>query len=511
VNMPENVSEKESNIETMNNNQLDTNCEEIESEQLLPNKSSKMSSGKSSSRRVRLLSLLILGFSELLGGCSLSILAPFYSKEAEDHGLSVAQSGTVFASIFVLQILFVPIFGRLITKIGSTRLFIAGVLLAGITNVAFGFLPAIKSGEWFYASSLIMRAVTAVGEAAMNTAVLPLARRRGGEGREASVLSWMETMNGVGTTFGPFIGGILFNYGGFCFPFAVSGGLMIASGLAGILVLDPSEEAEESGAEESGAEESLESPESPEERNRFSVLLRSYSVVLSVTITVTTGVAMQWFQPCLEPYVREQFQLSPYQASMLFVIDGAVYALASPVIGFLLDRCLDPLLCILGGTTTICLGYLLMGPLPPFLIQASLPQVCVGLALLGLGMSANFMGTLTMMSREGEKKGKSNEMAGLITSLWITCENMGSFLGATGGGAAYDKLGWRITCLVIASILMIAVLLIIGGKISKSCSELIRRASRVSKDGPRNSLLSGKTMTGYGSCHDNNGCIIIDV
>ena len=67
------------------------------------------------------------------------------------------------------------------------------------------------------------RSLTAVGEAAMNSAVLPLARKRGGIGRcsglnyiccllsldlvrECSVLSWMETTNGVGTTFGPFIG-----------------------------------------------------------------------------------------------------------------------------------------------------------------------------------------------------------------------------------------------------------------------------------------------------------------
>ena len=111
----------------------------------------------------------------------------------------------------------------------------------GVTNMAFGFLPLIKSGHAFFIASLAMRfprlfgrffgnslfcggrGLTAVGEAAMNSAVLPLARKRGGLGRyfiriakiniyspasfrECSVLSWMETMNGVGTTFGPFIG-----------------------------------------------------------------------------------------------------------------------------------------------------------------------------------------------------------------------------------------------------------------------------------------------------------------
>jgi len=193
-------------------------------------------------KKVRLLSLAILGLAELLGGCTLSILAPFYSAEAEVHGLGATEAGVVFASIFVVQIIFVPVFGKLIGRIGSCRLFICGVLLAGTTTAAFGFLPAIRQGPAFLAASLALRSVTAVGEAAMNTAVLPLARRRGGPGRECSVLSWMETMNGMGTTFGPFIGGVLYESGGFCLPFVVSGGLLVFCGLAAAVVLDPEEE-----------------------------------------------------------------------------------------------------------------------------------------------------------------------------------------------------------------------------------------------------------------------------
>ena len=29
----------------------------------------------------------------------------------------------------------------------------------------------------------------------------------------------------------------------------------------------------------------------------------------------------------------------------------------------------------------------------------------------------------------------------MLTSLWIVAENMGSFVGATAGGAAYDRSG----------------------------------------------------------------------
>lgn len=465
---------------------------------------------KSSNKIIRILSLIILAFSEFLGGCTLSILAPFYSKEAEDHGLSVADSGSVFASVFVLQIVFVPIFGKLITRIGSTRLFITGVLLAGITNFAFGFLPRIQSGTWFLAASLMMRAVTAVGEAAMNTAILPLARRRAGKGRESSVLSLMETMNGVGTTFGPFVGGVLFNYGGFAFPFAVSGSLMIVCGLAGIFVLDPTEEEGRKGKRQDGEQQ-----ERGYRQPTISTLILSSSVFLAFTITVTTGAAQQWYQPSLEPYVRNQFGLNPFETSMLFIIDGAVYALVSPVIGILLDHCMDPRTSILGGTSVICVSYLLLGPLPPFVMEPSITQVCVGAGLHGLGLSANFMGTLTLLSEMPGGKGESEErIVGLLTSIWITGENLGNFLGAAAGGAVYDRMGWKISCLVVASIQLLGMLLIVSVWLYQNYRKARRGRNKCPKDETKKPLLAGKEeAAGYGACAhncENNNCIDVE-
>ena len=72
-------------------------------------------------RRRSLLGLTVLGSSIFLAGCTLSLLAPFYTKVAEDHGLSITSSGTVFASAFVLQIVSTPIFGKYLQRIGSAR------------------------------------------------------------------------------------------------------------------------------------------------------------------------------------------------------------------------------------------------------------------------------------------------------------------------------------------------------------------------------------------------------
>jgi len=462
-------------------------------------------------KKVRFLSLVILACAEFLGGCTLSILAPFYSKEAEDHGLTVSQSGIVFASIFILQIIFVPVFGNLSAKIGSTRLFIAGVFLAGVTNVAFGFLPLIKSGQFFFIASLAMRGLTAVGEAAMNSAVLPLARRRGGVGRECSIISWMETMNGVGATFGPFIGGILFDCGGFPLPFIISGGLLVFCALAAAVVLDPSEELRQTRGEDEGeGDGELERDVRGGRKERKGSLFCSLPVILGLLSTILTGAANQWYQPSLEPYVRKEFNMTSFQASMLFIIDGAVYALASPLIGFLLDRVLKPSLCLLGGTATIGLGFVILAS-PPLILSPSLAQICVGAGLHGLGMSACFIASLTLMTEAGGKSVSSDQVA-MITSLWITAENIGSFLGAVGGGAAYDSVGWSNSCLLVSLMQLLGIGLIIGFTLLSCCStSKFRRFSRKLKK--EESLLGGEgnqRKATYGACDHSDGVVDVE-
>jgi len=459
-------------------------------------------------KKVRFLSLVILAFAEFLGGCTLSILAPFYSKEAEDHGLAVSQSGIVFASIFILQIIFVPVFGKLTSKIGSTRLFIAGVFLAGVTNVAFGFLPLIKSGHMFFIASLAMRGLTAVGEAAMNSAVLPLARRRGGVGRECSILSWMETMNGCGTTFGPFIGGILFECGGFPLPFIVSGGLLVFCALAAAIVLDPSEELRQT-SEEGEEEEELDRNIEGDRKEKEGSLFCSFPVVLGLLITILTGAASQWYQPTLEPYVRKEFNMTSFQASMLFIIDGAVYAVASPLIGFLLDRVLEPSLCLLGGTATIGLGFVILAA-PPIILNPSLAQICVGAALHGLGMSACFIASLTLMTETGGKSVTVDQVA-MMTSLWITAENIGSFLGAVGGGAAYDSVGWSSSCLLVSLMQLLGIALIIIFTILSCCSDSKFRRfwKRSKKEEPLLGEGNGRKAA-YGACDERGGVVDVE-
>ena len=125
---------------------------------------------------------------------------------------------------------------------------------------------------------------------------------------------------------------------------------------------------------------------------------------------------------------------------MLFIIDGGVYAIVTPLTGKLLDKGLDCKVVLLLGSVIICFGYLLLAPAPPFLFAPSVIQVGLGAGVHGLGMAMNFIGTLTLMTQQvGKKNSDSEQIQGMVTSIWITCERFGGFIGAAGGGASYDK------------------------------------------------------------------------
>ena len=196
-------------------------------------------------------------------------------------------------------------------------MFVFGAIVSGLTNIIFGFLPRIKSGSVFLAMSLTVRSMTAVGESAMSTAVYPLAMRCAPRS-QSTVLAVMETMFGAGTTIGPFVGGFLFEIGGFLAPFGVCGGMLLVCGVIAYFVLSEHEEEDHSGeGSEDGGNDDVEMSGEVTTLTpvTYRSLLGSPQMMLAAILTFLTGVSTQWYQPSLEPYVRNTFGLSSFQVS----------------------------------------------------------------------------------------------------------------------------------------------------------------------------------------------------
>jgi MFS family permease len=443
----------------------------------------------------KLFLIFLLGLLEFLSGSALSVLAPFYTTEAQKHGLSVKGSSIVFASVFLLQILCTPVFGRYIATLGSIRLLFLGCLCSGLANIGFGFVHNIQPVEWFFCASIVMRCITAIGESAMNVAVYPLARRLSGESYRTTVLSCMETSFGLGTMSGPFLGGLMYEYGGFTLPFLVCGILLVITGTTVSILLLLVDRAEAKDKAEHTDKKTTANPDAVEfPKLRLRKVLKVPGVLMPLLIVVFTGMSCQWYQPTLEPFLSEKYNISGFKAALFLIIDGAVYAIMSPMIGMFLDKTVSPRLFLVFGCSTISLAFFVLGPFylpgPPHLAQ-----IGIGLGLHGVGMAANFIGTLSILSIEMEKINSDSveKSTAMSTCLWMTAESVGSFLGSLAGGTSFEAWGWDMSCLLNASLQCIGVVLVIGF----SLIVFLGRTKKMPEE--RKPLLDNKSTSLYNS------------
>ena len=91
-----------------------------------------------------------------------------------------------------------------------------------------------------------------------------------------------------------------------------------------------------------------------------------------------------FFKNFLQPYAENEFQLNSIGVGTLFLIDGFVYAVGTPLWGWLLDKNFKPIYALMIGNACCLLGYILLGPAPflPF-IPTNLYIMALALALQG--------------------------------------------------------------------------------------------------------------------------------
>ena len=126
----------------------------------------------------------ILALIQFLGGVTLFLMSPFYSKEAVQRGMSITEAGIVYSGSFFMTLVCSPIFGKYIEIIGSRKMFLLGTLVIGMGNSGFGFLHWVEGKRVFFGLSLSIRIITSVAEAALFTALSPLTIKSASEQTE---------------------------------------------------------------------------------------------------------------------------------------------------------------------------------------------------------------------------------------------------------------------------------------------------------------------------------------
>ena len=272
------------------------------------------------------LQVACLSSSSFLAGCCSVIQAPFYSYEAHLRGLSNAAASTVFSYYALSQLLAFPVMGWLAPRLGVTRLYLIGLLLAGLTTVAFGLLTYVDHPTPFLAACLVVRAAEAVGTAATMTAGRTIIINRFPR-QVNNAMSVLEAMIGAGQCLGPALGGGLYTLGGYGAPFYTLGALLLATAAASLFIMptatdDLAEKTDEGGGGSGG-----------QSYGRMVCLVLSTldNWLICAVLLVT---AMNWtgMDPNMEPYMHSTLDISPAELSLFFLkLVGWLRALQSAV------------------------------------------------------------------------------------------------------------------------------------------------------------------------------------
>ena len=90
-------------------------------------------------------------------GLIISLLPPFYPREAERRGATPAQYGFVFGAANLAAFMAAPIFGRFGGKIGAKLLYNAGAYLQAICTISLGLLYYAQDVDVFIGLSYFLR------------------------------------------------------------------------------------------------------------------------------------------------------------------------------------------------------------------------------------------------------------------------------------------------------------------------------------------------------------------
>ena len=404
------------------------------------------------------INLFLISLSLFLAGISLSLLSPFYPSEALSKGVSVTQSGLVLGSVFITTIIFTPIFGKYIDVLGARKFLILGCFVVGVGNISFGFLESVQDTQLFFALSIVIRVITAIGESAVAPAAYPLAGKQVSKENNGKAVAAAEACFGVGTMFGPSLGGALYDLGGFPLPFWASGALALIVSILSVVLLK----------DDANDYESLDS----EKKVSWIEILKAPGVLISVFALAFSGSAWTWYSASLEPWLKEEFGVTSSETGLILVTFGLTYTVFTPLCGFLSDRGLDGLVSMTIGNLIICIGFILLGPIPPFsAIGGKLWLVVVSLGLQGLGSAATYLGTLLYMMKGALDSGlpDNEQTKGMVSSLWVMSDCAGGYIGSTLGSIAYDNVGFENGTIAEAGALGLTVVIICVYSLAKQC------------------------------------------
>ncbi|KAG1677770.1 MFS-type transporter SLC18B1 [Nymphon striatum] len=162
--------------------------------------------------------IVILCLFQFLTSMAYAILTVFYPQAAENKGVSSSEVGYVFSAFYLGTLLFSPVIGFLITKVGTKSVMTVSLFVSSLVLILFAFTDRFDSTSYFLGSCLILRVLQGLGMVGVQTSTFTIVAHQF-EGRVGTLTGLLEMCVGIGYSLSSMIGGVLYEWGGYSVPF----------------------------------------------------------------------------------------------------------------------------------------------------------------------------------------------------------------------------------------------------------------------------------------------------
>jgi len=395
----------------------------------------------------------------ILQGIEVAALAAFFPPAALKKGVSETMAGIIFAMRPCVQVVLSPIAGKYIKDAGNQGLIlIGGMALLACVYVLFGLVESVLSGFAFtfvcFAAALIQGTVDAFVNTAAFNIILALY-----SDDVVYRIAMKEVYDTVGYLVGTPLGGILYDAGGFMFPFIILGiGILLSS--AGLYVITPNggsaQQQQQQPQPPSPSKQELDPVLNNPLKFYFSFLSRRTALILFLG-TVLSGASYPFLETTLTIHAQH-LELNTAFTGLLFSICNGFFLVTMAVIGHG-DGVGLPLAAY--GLMGSAMSFFFMGPTPVIpVLPLNTSMLTIAMVLCGVATALAWLPMMNMLLIHLQRSsGNGTAANAAIAGVASVATSMGIVLGSLLGGFLADAFGfsWATTIWALAFILFFVI------------------------------------------------------